>query len=215
VKEINILEAPIFSNYFYEFINSCSEYTITKKFMKENISIVGMCRCRESWCSTVSLKTKKPLEKSQQEAKNDTFDNKIIMLHIDNEFIEFEAVGSIFPYKQEILKLIPTRMYIDDTRIPLGEYDFVVRNYNEAIEIIKQYGVPNFISFNHNLDVDKKETFLKSGYDLAKWLIKSDVNNTVKIPKDFNFKIHSQNSLDKQNIIYLLNEYLLSSGIKE
>ena len=39
-------------------------------------------------------------------------------------------------------------MYLDDIRIPAEEFDFIVRSYDEAEKIIKQYGMPNYISFD-------------------------------------------------------------------
>jgi len=100
------------------------------------------------------------------------------------------------------------KMYLDDLRTPIEEFDFVVRNYDEAISIIKEYGVPNFISFDHDLGIDSEGKLLKSGYDLAKWLVDSDLDDKCKLPFDFSFKVHSQNPVGKQNIISLLEGYL-------
>ena len=100
------------------------------------------------------------------------------------------------------------KMYLDDLRTPIEEYDYVVRNYDEAISIIKEYGVPNFISFDHDLGIDSEDNLLKSGYDLAKWLVESDLDDKYRLPFDFSFKVHSQNPIGKQNIISLLEGYL-------
>ena len=43
------------------------------------------------------------------------------------------------------------RMYLDDLRTPEEEFDFIVRSYDEAIEVIKKYGIPNFLSFDNDL----------------------------------------------------------------
>lgn len=99
-------------------------------------------------------------------------------------------------------------MYLDDLRNPIEEFDFLVRNYDEAITTIKEHGVPNFISFDHDLGVDSEDNLLKSGYDLAKWLVDSDLDNDYKLPDNFSFKVHSQNPVGKQNIISLLEGYL-------
>lgn len=208
MKDISILEAPIFSDYFAEFINSDDEYSITDEFMKENIFITGICNCGESFCSTVHLITKQPLKQSNQVVKSNRFDNKLIHLHVDNEFLEFEAMGGIFPYKNEILKLVSTKMYLDDLRTPIEEFDFIVRSYDEAIATIKKHGVPNFISFDLDLGTDENGTLLKTGYDLAKWLVNSDLDDIYKLPSNFRFKVHSQNPVGKQNIISILDSYL-------
>jgi len=99
-------------------------------------------------------------------------------------------------------------MYLDDLRTPKDEFDFVVRSHDEAITIIKKYGIPNFISFDHDLGVDEEGKLLKSGYDLAKWIVDSDLDKRHKLPPNFSFKVHSQNPVGKQNIISLLESYL-------
>ena len=100
------------------------------------------------------------------------------------------------------------KIYLDDLRTPTEKFDFVVRNYDEAIEVIKKYGVPNYISFDHDLGVDDEGELLKSGYDLAKWIVESDLNGSYKLPSNFTYKVHSQNPVGKKNIISLLNAYL-------
>lgn len=100
------------------------------------------------------------------------------------------------------------KMYLDDLRTPIEEYDFVVRSHIEAIDIIRINGVPNFISFDHDLGEDENGNLLKTGYDLAKWIIDSDLDNTFKLPSNFKYKVHSQNPVGKKNIIALLDGYL-------
>lgn len=106
MKRINILEAPIFSKYFSEFINSQDEYSVTNEFMKENIFMIGICNCGESHCSTVSLLTKKPLELSKRKIRSNRFNGKFIHLHVNKHYLEFEAIGDIYPYKNEVSKLL-------------------------------------------------------------------------------------------------------------
>ena len=62
-------------------------------------------------------------------------------------------------------------MFLDDIRVPIENYDIVVRSYDEAIELVKQNGIPTFISFDHDLGCDEIGNILKSGYDFAKWLV--------------------------------------------
>jgi len=64
------------------------------------------------------------------------------------------------------------RMYLDNLRTPIEKYDFIARSYYQAISIIKRYAVPDFISFDHDLGVDKNNKLLHSGFDLVKWLLK-------------------------------------------
>ena len=100
------------------------------------------------------------------------------------------------------------KLYLDDLRTPIKEYDFIVRSYDEAIFIIKKYGMPNFISFDHDLGIDENGALLKSGFDVAKWIVNSDIKKQIKLPSDFSFKVHSQNPVGKKNIISLLDSYL-------
>lgn len=102
------------------------------------------------------------------------------------------------------------RMYLDDLRTPIEEFDVIVRSYENAIVHIKRYGVPNFISFDHDLGIETDRiTLKKSAYDLAKWIVFNDINNNFRLPKNFTFKVHSQNPLGKRKIENLLNSYLM------
>jgi len=107
------------------------------------------------------------------------------------------------------------KMYLDDLRTPVEEFDFVVRSYDEAIEVIKKYGVPDFISFDHDLGKDEHGTILKTGYDLAKWIVENDLNATYNLPRNFSFKVHFQNPVGKENIISLLKSYLKHKSIQQ
>lgn len=99
-------------------------------------------------------------------------------------------------------------MYLDDIRTPVQTFDFVVRSFAEAVEMIEIYGVPIFISFDHDLGVDSNGELLKSGYDFAKWLVKADIDGMYTLPTDFSFKVHSQNPVGRENIKKLLENYL-------
>ncbi|MGE4382461.1 MAG: cyclic-phosphate processing receiver domain-containing protein [Arcobacter sp.] len=101
------------------------------------------------------------------------------------------------------------KMYLDDIRTPINDYDVIVRSYNEAIEFVKNKGIPSFISFDHDLGCNEKGNVLKSGYDFAKWLVEMDIENIYKFPNDFSFEIHSANPIGKNNINSILNNYLI------
>ena len=42
----------------------------------------------------------------------------------------------------------------------------------------------------------------------AKWLVGSDIDWVIDIPKDFTFSVHSANPIGRDNIIGLLSQYL-------
>jgi hypothetical protein len=129
------------------------------------------------------------------------------------------------------------KLFLDDIRIPkdaIGlipsalnqfywENDWsVVRNYNEFCNYIEKNGLPDFISFDHDLadfhydikldDYDsmseedmimKFGSIEKNGFDCAKWLVDCCLENSLLLP---DFIVHSANPVGKQNIqSYLYN----------
>lgn len=100
------------------------------------------------------------------------------------------------------------RLYLDDIRTPKNKDYIIVRNYEEAIEFIKQNGIPDFISFDHDLGCDERGNVLKSGHDFAKWLVEMDIEDKYKFPEDFSFNVHSANPIGRNNIEAILNNYL-------
>jgi hypothetical protein len=129
------------------------------------------------------------------------------------------------------------KLFLDDIRLPkdaIGlvssnmnqfywENDwFVVKNYDEFRNYIEKNGLPDFISFDHDLadfhydlkpeDYDsmseddmvrKFGSMEKTGFDCAKWLVDWCLENSLKLP---DFVVHSANPIGKQNIqSYLYN----------
>ena len=99
------------------------------------------------------------------------------------------------------------KVYLDDLRNPPNRSFTVVRSFNAAVDYISTYGCPLFISFDHDLG-EKDGKVLKTGMDLAKWLVERDLNNKGFIPVNFNFIVHSANPVGKANIEGYLNAYL-------
>ena len=98
------------------------------------------------------------------------------------------------------------KLFLDDERNPPGDpMDWVVvRSYNEAVATIYNLGVPYFISFDHDLADDR------TGYDFAKWLVEQDMDffKGDYIPNNFEFYVHSQNPVGRDNIQFYLDGYL-------
>lgn len=100
------------------------------------------------------------------------------------------------------------KLYLDDLReLPNDSYD-LARSYDQAVEYIKNNGIPDFISFDHDLGVDSDNNLLPTGYDFTKWLVEMDMNGTYTFPIDFSFFVHSANPVGKANIESYLNNYL-------
>ena len=68
--------------------------------------------------------------------------------------------------------------------------DFVwVKTYNEFVNYIKQNGIPQFISFDHDLSKTSSSSDPK-GFDCAKWLVNYCKQNGIKMPMTY---VHSAN----------------------
>lgn len=103
-------------------------------------------------------------------------------------------------------------LFIDDERYPSehSTRDFViVRNSDDAIITMKEYGCPEFISFDHDLGGDDTSMII------VNWMIAMDLDrrtygleNGFFIPDNFEFDVHSQNPVGAKNIKELLNSYL-------
>jgi len=111
------------------------------------------------------------------------------------------------------------KLYLDDIRTPQTEGWDIVRSYTAFVDWIRLYGLPDEISFDHDLGEDvakakveagvskrkareqKKEA--KSGYDAAKWLGEFCIESGLPLPE---WNVHSANPVGKANIeAYLSN----------
>ena len=78
----------------------------------------------------------------------------------------------------------------------------VARSMQEALDLIESKGMPQVISFDHDLG-DKVPT----GFDFSKWIVEKDLDDNI-LPKDFDYQVHSDNPVGRDNIVGLLNQYL-------
>jgi hypothetical protein len=125
-------------------------------------------------------------------------------------------------------------LWLDDLRNPFNvdwvsryvpgfEGDVIwVKSYLEFVENIQKNGLPDRISFDHDLGDEhikfyfdngghenppnpEKVSFIeKTGYDCAKWLINYCIENDLKLPE---FTVHSANPVGSQNIKRILNNF--------
>ena len=102
-----------------------------------------------------------------------------------------------------------TKLYLDDIREPDDADCIVVRSFDEATNFVLERGVPEFISFDHDLGCSDDGQINPSGYDFARWLVESDISGLIAIPDNFTFAIHSQNPVGSKNIEMLLSRYML------
>lgn len=99
-------------------------------------------------------------------------------------------------------------LWIDDIRDPRkwlsntlqdSHHIVWVKDYKEFVEYIIDNGLPDFISFDHDLGLGK------SGYDCAKYLIDYVLDNNIKrLPK---CTCHSANPVGHDNILGIINSF--------
>ncbi|WP_431611917.1 cyclic-phosphate processing receiver domain-containing protein [Chryseobacterium sp. 'Rf worker isolate 10'] len=113
-------------------------------------------------------------------------------------------------------------LFLDDIRYPIEAYHYtkqdmflrndwhIVRNYEQFVNRILEKGLPEMISFDHDLADEhylkqgSQEFVEKTGYDCAKWLIEYCMDNYLDLPK---FYSHSMNPVGKENILCLLQNF--------
>jgi hypothetical protein len=113
-------------------------------------------------------------------------------------------------------------LWLDDLRNPYinlegnvpkedGIIEWVL-NFEQFTQWITKFGLPDIISFDHDLaDVDKNNEGIvahyqeKTGMDCAKWLVNYCIDNNKKLPR---FYVHSANPVGSKNIESLLNNFI-------
>lgn len=110
-------------------------------------------------------------------------------------------------------------LFLDDERmpwdvtwcdLPRDKPHHIVENFEKFTGMIIAFGVPEFVSFDHDLarqhyghglnedDIPYDRYTEKTGYDCAKWLVDFCAERNVKFP---NYKVHSMNPVGTKNII--------------
>jgi|LWDU01.1.fsa_nt_gi hypothetical protein len=114
------------------------------------------------------------------------------------------------------------KLFLDDVRVPYDVFKMtinpiyennedwvIVKHYYEFVSYIKENGIPDFLSFDHDLsfdhylsenqegDIDYNNMEEKTGYDCAKWLVQYCLENNLTIP---DYYVHSANPVGKKNI---------------
>ncbi|MCJ7934809.1 MAG: hypothetical protein MUW56_14605 [Chryseobacterium sp.] len=113
-------------------------------------------------------------------------------------------------------------LFLDDIRYPVEVYHYtkqevflrkdwhIVRNYEQFVNWILDKGLPEMISFDHDLadehylKQDSQEFVEKTGYDCAKWLIEYCMDKYLDLPQCY---CHSMNPVGKGNILNILENF--------
>lgn len=115
------------------------------------------------------------------------------------------------------------RLYLDDNRVPTEDDWNLVKNFDEFVNFIAMNGVPDEVSFDHDLDPEHynnamyqgREAYNKlyatfkhpTGLHCAKFLSDYCMNTGVGLPSKMN--VHSQNPAGSLNIV----DHLLSASM--
>lgn len=120
------------------------------------------------------------------------------------------------------------KLYLDDLRYPDLHSDWrIARNYHDAVWMVKNYGLPYHISFDHDLadahyNLDSAygplDDFMDgttrsgaprefTGYDFAKWFCDWVMDNDVDLT-DFTFNVHSANPVGAKNIQTYMDNFI-------
>jgi hypothetical protein len=92
------------------------------------------------------------------------------------------------------------KLYIDDVR-PCPDGFILAKSSREAITIVELRGLPEYISFDHDLGEDD------SSMVFLKWL-----SNYIDNPS-FNYTVHSANPVGRDNIISFIESWKKSLTI--
>jgi hypothetical protein len=119
-------------------------------------------------------------------------------------------------------------LFLDDERlphqvswvqIPQKEVWAVVSSYEEFVLYITDWGIPKFVSFDHDLADEHYGAMLrgdddygteKTGYDCAKWLVDKCVESDIKFPQ---YAVHSMNPVGSENITAYIENAKKHMGI--
>jgi len=116
-------------------------------------------------------------------------------------------------------------LFLDDDRDPNEVFGYtndqiyllkwvVVRNYDEYVKCIIDNGIPDVISYDHDLghehysvqsNIDYSIFKEKTGFHCAKWLINHCIDNKLELPETI--LIHSWNRVGAANIKSLFDTY--------
>ena len=118
------------------------------------------------------------------------------------------------------------KLFLDDLRNPIDAYFYmhapiyneegwtIVRNYAEFMDMITSQGIPEIVSFDHDLadehygmqdHIEYGMLVEKTGYHCAQWLINYCIDHNKNIPKYV--LIHTMNPVGRQNIESLFRTY--------
>ena len=79
-----------------------------------------------------------------------------------------------------------------------------VRSYDEFVQYIRSYGLPDLISFDNDLGLLPSGELAPDGYAAARWLVYESGLDLSSLQ----FRVHSANPVAAEQIRGLLNNYI-------
>lgn len=108
--------------------------------------------------------------------------------------------------------MINQRIFIDDLReCKYNTPCTVIRTFDDLVAHVKQHGLPQFISFDHDLADFDEYGNERTGYDVAKFLVEYMIDNNIQVR--FDYVVHSANPVGKHNIESYLENYFDFIGV--
>jgi hypothetical protein len=108
-------------------------------------------------------------------------------------------------------------LWLDDERFPPENTDpdypshfprvspewRIARNFHDAKWLIETYGIPVFMSLDHDLGARA----LFTGMDFIKWFC-DHLNTGKELPEGFRLYVHSQNPVGRENMMRYFQNFL-------
>jgi len=121
------------------------------------------------------------------------------------------------------------RLYLDDVRTPFDEGWTVVRNYKEFVTAIEEFGVPDLVSFDHDLAEEHMKDYFLHQYNGEKFIdydsfkietgrecVEYLINYCIRKNKPLKeVTVHSANELGSENIQAIVKQFQRYCGQEE
>lgn len=99
------------------------------------------------------------------------------------------------------------KLWLDDERPTPKGYDLTATNPQEFTKILREQGIPDFISFDWYLGVGQS-----NGSELIDWIIARHKESVLEFPKGFHFNVHSSDRKMNVEMYRKLQNYLDEIG---
>ena len=119
-------------------------------------------------------------------------------------------------------------LFLDDFRLPEMAFNIthnpvynklewvLVKSYDEFVEYVTEHGLPDLVSFDHDLadvhydvadpsDADYDSFAEKTGNHCVKWMVKYCMDNDLDFPS---FLLHSDNVVGRENMLSYITNFI-------